>query len=808
MQVTRLRARALLLVMVGGIQLATFVAPRADAPGYERLVSLEVRKADTDAEILAERILPQFSDMLRELTAIEHSRSVTRNGHITMSLYLSREADAASVAAQVRERAYRVQERIGGRLERPVVSIARSDSSYSFLVAVSADMNRVPDRHHVEHDLVPRLRRIPGVAAVDVYGGTREEIRVEVPSAFLATHAMSVRDLQAGLRHAEIIAPVGRVRSGDQDMPVVYDSRAVHERDLATHTLLQSSAPETALLPTDSVQTVPGRQDRIVRLNGRQHIAVGVRADASASLPGLTRAARSLVDEWTHSQSLTAEVVLDEGAEARRWLIRRRTIAIAMLLGYLCMFRLSGSSTTDTLHIGVGLLVAAGIMSAICSLDSSFCGQTDVLPSVVAGLLLASLCIHSCTNRVELAAAGVLLVLLLTFRDPLALESLRVQLFAFPTLRLTRFLSRTAFPGRPEPQVRIGRCLPIIAGSVVLPLAVTAAVVVGGHEPTSEQLHLDIDAYAPVAEVDRTLLAASDFMEQRLFPVFVQTLASPGSGTMLLQLRAGTDREELMSAIEAFNRGSGRGQLLPLSPELPGKVFRVAMYASADTASDARRLARRTAQQFGNAVLHFREDVERLVLRPRRSIMHARGVDVQDAVLLVQSIISPGVHHKRIDSGRELDVRVAVEPASRDPQTGLESLLRGVQTGADTHLYEVFTLTRESRPQTLTHSDRRPSAHFSVHIQAPSARAARRAARDAVLSLRLEAAEQLHVDTRAAREQSLVELVLRVYIVLLTLVSVCAFLRAGARSAASCGSTLPVFRLRPHRTRKSGYRQP
>lgn len=457
------------------------------------------------------------------------------------------------------------------------------------------------------------------------------------------------------------------------------------------------------------------------------------------------------------------------------------------LAGFLLCLLICGNTLSNTGQTAIAILCAFALVRALAAEPVASCAVPHLLPHTATGLFIAALTVRSGLVRLEVFSVGLAAGLSLLLQDPAWACVLRVYLLAHGAMRVTWPLSQHAVYARCEApgRSRTRRALALLLALLAFPAP--AFLLLADGEQLVEYLHLDIDAYASAEAVDAELQAAASVLNQTLSPTFVQTQARRGSGSLSAGLQSRTDRNEIMQAVRAFNDLDRRGQLVPRADELPGNVHRVPMYATAPTSERALAIARLAAREAADAVLHFREDSDRVVLRPRRIDAHQLGVDLGQASFLLQSIISPAVHHKRIASGRETDVRVEIRPAfsmplPRGSSVNMETLLDTASvsslTGEAIRLSQVFHPTRERGPDVLTHTNRNPSAHFSLLVQAPSLREALRRAEQTMSRVVLPRGGELHFD-RASISSAATNFVhpeavlLPLYAVLVFLIAAC-----------------------------------
>ena len=96
-------------------------------------------------------------------------------------------------------------------------SIQKFDSAAAPImgIGVEGDYDRVTLREMAELDLVPRLERVEGVAAVTVNGGLRRQIHVELSKEKITALDLSVDRVITTLRTENQNVPLGEVDEGD-----------------------------------------------------------------------------------------------------------------------------------------------------------------------------------------------------------------------------------------------------------------------------------------------------------------------------------------------------------------------------------------------------------------------------------------------------------------------------------------------------------------------------------------------------------------------------------------------------------------
>src|SRR6187402_965567 len=164
---------------------------------------------------IEELIVRPLEQSLAAVPGLEQINSTANEGSGTVRLNFAWGTDLNESADEVRTRVDRVRGRLPQEAETP--SIQKFDSAASPImgIGVEGEFDRVTLRELAEHDLVPRLERVEGVAAVTVSGGLRRQIHVKLSKEKITALDLSVDRVVASIRSENQNIPLGEVDEGD-----------------------------------------------------------------------------------------------------------------------------------------------------------------------------------------------------------------------------------------------------------------------------------------------------------------------------------------------------------------------------------------------------------------------------------------------------------------------------------------------------------------------------------------------------------------------------------------------------------------
>jgi HAE1 family hydrophobic/amphiphilic exporter-1 len=166
---------------------------------------------------IEELITRPIEQAMSAVAGLERLESTAAEGSSRTTLNFAWGTDLNEAADDVRNRLDRVRGRLPEEADAPVMFKFDSNAMPIMGVGVEAtgNLDRVTLREMAEHDLSPRLERVPGVASVSVEGGLRRQIHVELSKEKVRALDLPVDRIIGLLRSENQNIPVGEIDEGD-----------------------------------------------------------------------------------------------------------------------------------------------------------------------------------------------------------------------------------------------------------------------------------------------------------------------------------------------------------------------------------------------------------------------------------------------------------------------------------------------------------------------------------------------------------------------------------------------------------------
>jgi multidrug efflux pump subunit AcrB len=318
---------------------------------------------------------------------IEHIESQSLYGRGIVKIYFQPGTDVAAAQAQVTAVSQTVLKQMPAGITPPLVLSYNASSVAVLDLQVSADNLTGSELYDMSSNLIrPQLVSVPGVAVPSPYGGTSNDVEVDLDQQKLLALGLSAQDVSAALAKQDIVLPAGDQKIGAIDFLVQTNAQPL---DVATFNSLPiKQVGNTVVTVGDVAHVYLGGppQTNAVLVRGRQAVLIEVLKAGDASTLAIVTGVKAKIPQIERTLPAGVKItVLNDASTFVRASIEdvvQEMVTAGVLTGLIVlMFLGSGRST---------LIVATSIpLSILCSiLALSWAGQT-INVMTLGGLALA-----------------------------------------------------------------------------------------------------------------------------------------------------------------------------------------------------------------------------------------------------------------------------------------------------------------------------------------------------------------------------------------------------------------------------------
>ncbi len=337
------------------------VGVRVDAPGISPEVGIE-------------EVTKPLEEALSATEGLVVISSNTREGRIGVDLFFQPSEDIEEALDNASTTLNRNRNRLPDTVEEP--RIFKFDPSqlpiYDFAIQ-SPSLKGVDLRVFGEEELAKELNIIPGVASVDVSGGLREEVRVNVDLKRLQALGVKLEDLMTTLSDRNQDFAGGRLRGGNIE-PLVrsigkFENASEIENVVLENTNSNEDGLRNKIYLRDVAEVIDGTEEQriFVTLNGSDSVKVSITKQPDANTLTVINSVKKRIEELKEAGFISEDMTLvptrDESVFIRNSLINViESGLIGTVLAALTVLVFLGS-LRQTLIISLSIPLA--IMTAI-----------------------------------------------------------------------------------------------------------------------------------------------------------------------------------------------------------------------------------------------------------------------------------------------------------------------------------------------------------------------------------------------------------------------------------------------------------
>src|SRR6202453_3126487 len=331
---------------------------------------------------------------------IEHIESQSLYGRGIIKIYFQPGTDVAAAQAQVTAVSQTVLKQLPAGITPPLVLSYNAASVAVLSLQVSADQLTGSELYDLSSNLIrPLLVSVPGVAVPAPYGGTLNNVEVDLDQQKLLALGLSAQDVSNALAKQDIVLPAGDQKIGALDFLVETNAQPV---DVATFNTLPIKQVGGAVVTVGDVAHVylgGPPQTNAVLVRGRQAVLLEVLKAGDASTLEVVAGVKAKVAQIKRLLPPGVKItVLNDASTFVRASVKdvvQEMVTAGALTGLIVLLFLGSGRST--------LIVATSIpLSILCSiLALAWCGQTINIMTLGGLALAVGILVDDATVMIE-----------------------------------------------------------------------------------------------------------------------------------------------------------------------------------------------------------------------------------------------------------------------------------------------------------------------------------------------------------------------------------------------------------------------
>jgi len=332
----------LCLSLVAARDLPLGLAPDVDLPSLTvSLVWPSASPLEMEALVTA-----RVEAEVHELAGVEEVRSTSGSARSTIDVSFERGTDMDLTEVFLRERLAALREELPRDLRPPEITrtVPRGMEGGDFLVLqASGPYTAEALRELIEDLLLPGLLSIDGVAGAEAYGGSAEEIRIDVDRDALARGLVTTAALDRTLGAIGQDETIGRITGEGATMAAVLERPAATPEVLRRSIVSGGSLRPVRLADVATVTSGLAEPTRRSRIDGQPSVQIVVAREPGSNVVRVARGVLARVDEMKPRlpRGVEIDTVYDQSERVRtelRVLVERSLLGIVAIFGVMVLF--------------------------------------------------------------------------------------------------------------------------------------------------------------------------------------------------------------------------------------------------------------------------------------------------------------------------------------------------------------------------------------------------------------------------------------------------------------------------------------
>ncbi len=292
--------------------------------------------APEEVEKLVTEVIESAVSVVQGIKEIT-SESSEGNSRVRVSFTWGTNLDAAS--NDVRDRLDRIINSLPDEIERPQIRKFDPNSAPILFYGAASDLDPIELRRLIDDQISYRVEQVPGVAALDVWGGLEREIQIDIDPDRLRALQLSLDTVRNAIREANISLPAGTIKAGNTEIRLRTPGELTSVSQLRDLVVDRRNDVPIYLKQVAEVNDTHSEITRIVRINGKPGVRLAIRKQSGTNTVEVAQQAKEVIEQINRDfPQISLISIIDTSDYIKRSLANvGRTIVLGGLLATLVL---------------------------------------------------------------------------------------------------------------------------------------------------------------------------------------------------------------------------------------------------------------------------------------------------------------------------------------------------------------------------------------------------------------------------------------------------------------------------------------
>jgi multidrug efflux pump subunit AcrB len=260
---------------------------------------MEVNYPGASPEAVERELIKPLEEAVNGVAGVKRITAGAREGTGWVNIEFGLDADMNRAMQDLRDRVATVQGGFPREVKAPTIARWNNDNNQPIVNAALVSPTRSGRELSIlaENVVDKRLRRVEGVARVEVNGLTQREVRIDLDPARLRAYGVTPAEIATALKQANADQPVGVLSDNTQDVLLRVEGRVRDPRQFANVVVAHRGNLSLTLADLGQLVEREREPDSLARINGQRAITFNVYKQQDANIVAAGEAVKAALDE-------------------------------------------------------------------------------------------------------------------------------------------------------------------------------------------------------------------------------------------------------------------------------------------------------------------------------------------------------------------------------------------------------------------------------------------------------------------------------------------------------------------------------
>lgn len=283
----------ILFGVLGYKQLSYNLLPKFEA----NVISVATTYIGASADEVETNVTKRIEDALSSLEGLDRMTSTSQQGVSLVTIQLKNGVNTTLAQQDAQRKIEQIINLLPDEADRPIVNKFSTDEIPVLRMGVTADLSPTELYDLIDDELKPQLANVPGVGQVNVVGGNKRQIQVNVDSDKLRAYGVSIVQVSQAINNANTSYPAGQLETRTAQYAIRFDATletTSRLRDLVI--ARRTNGSEILLRDIAEVVDATAKPTAINHINAKPSIGIQISKQSDANAVSVSELARKKME--------------------------------------------------------------------------------------------------------------------------------------------------------------------------------------------------------------------------------------------------------------------------------------------------------------------------------------------------------------------------------------------------------------------------------------------------------------------------------------------------------------------------------